>query len=129
APELAEWSDFLAVNAHPLFHNIQEPKRAVEWTVAAYQRLAEAFPAKPFIFKEVGLPTEGLEELSEQAQLEYYEALTHTPVKFAFFEAFDALFKNGPIERSWGVFRADRSPKPVLGVVRKRQLRGPGPAR
>lgn len=109
-PELAEWSDFLAVNAHPYFHEIRDPIAAVEWTATAYAKMANRYPGKVLLFKEVGLPTAAPGFL-EKAQFEYYQALQKTQVQFVFFEAFDGLFKNSPVERSWGIFHADRTPK------------------
>ena len=117
-PELVEWSDFLTVNAHPYFHGRRDPDAAVEWTVAAWRRLRENVPPEKLIlFKEVGLPTAGRAGLSETAQSEYYQRLRKTEVRFAFFEAFDAMFKKGPIEQSWGLFHADRTPKPAASVL------------
>jgi exo-beta-1,3-glucanase (GH17 family) len=117
-PELAEWSDFLTVNAHPYFHSVRDPSSAVEWTTRAYHNLADRFPRKPLLFKEVGLPTGG-EGLNEKSQLDYYEALCKSDVKFVFFEAFDAQFKKGPMEQSWGLFHTNRTPKPAVAVVRR----------
>jgi exo-beta-1,3-glucanase (GH17 family) len=115
-PELTQWSDFLAVNAHPYFHEIHDPVRAVEWTEKVYANLRRRYPDKEVLFKEVGIPT-AAPGLNEKAQYEYYGGLKNTSVKFVFFEAFDALFKNGPTEQSWGIFHADRSPKPAVSLV------------
>ncbi len=116
-PELAEWSDFLAVNAHPYFHEMRDPIKAAEWTANVYANIHQKFPDKEILFKEVGLPT-AARGLSENSQYDYYRALKDTAVQFVFFEAFDALFKNGPVEQSWGIFHADRSPKPVASLVK-----------
>lgn len=116
-PEIAEWSDFLAVNAHPYFHAIRDPVAAADWTAKAFRNLAKRHPTKPLMFKEVGLPTAG-EGLDEKKQFAYYDTLLKTNVKFVFFEAYDALFKSGSVEQSWGLFRADRTPKPAAALVR-----------
>jgi len=116
--ELVDWSDFLAVNAHPYFHQKRDPDQAVEWTVKAYENLVARVPDKPVVFKEVGLPTRGAEDVSEENQFRYYSLLSKTPVRFVYFEAFDALFKTGALEQSWGLFRADRTPKPAAWVPR-----------
>ena len=119
-PELIEWSDFLAVNAHPFFHGKRQPDDAAEWTWAVWKRLRERVPAdKAILFKEVGLPSAGEPGLTEQAQKDYYFKLRKTDVQFVFFEAFDAMFKRGPVEQSWGLFRADRSPKPAAAAMAK----------
>src|SRR5712692_6129842 len=66
----------------------------------------------------IGLSTAGAPWNSEGYQGEFYrQLLTTTDVQFAFFEAFDALFKQGAVEKSWGVFRADRSPKPAATLL------------
>ncbi len=123
--ELIEWSDFLAPNAHPFFHGneMKQPRRAVEWTYAAYQELSKRARSKPLLFKEVGLPSDGDVGLSEEYQAEYYALLQETDTKFVFFESFDCPWKNsGTVEPHWGLFRADRSPKPVVKVVMGRRL-------
>lgn len=112
-PELIEWSDFLMVNAHPFHHGIRDPRRAVDWTVAAYRDLA-ARTSKPLYFKECSLPSAGAEGLSEKAQSEYYMLLRQTAdVKFIYFEAFDGDdWKTwAPTEPHWGLWRGNRGPK------------------
>lgn len=118
--ELIAWSDFLAPNAHPFFHGnaMKQPRRAAEWTRAAYQELSRHAPGKLILFKEVGLPSAGEAGLSEENQAEYYALLQETETKFVFFESFDCPWKNsGAVEPHWGLFRADRSPKSVVRVV------------
>ena len=118
--ELVEMSDLLTVNAHPYFHSIRDPERAAEWTVKAYDNLVARAAGKPVLFKEVGLPSAGGDGLGEAQQADYYERLGRTHVTFAHFEAFDALFKAGPVERSWGLFRADRTPKRAASAIASR---------
>lgn len=114
--DLIGWSDFITVNAHAYFHGHRDPVRAVDWTLGAWDRLAR-LEDKPTLFKEIGLPTNGGVENSEQNQREFYfRMLTTTTVQFAFFEGYDQPWKTGPVEESWGLFRADRSPKPA-GMV------------
>jgi exo-beta-1,3-glucanase (GH17 family) len=116
--DLIEWSDFLAINAHPYFHGHRDAIRAVDWTVGAWRRIRRHVPDKPILFKEVGLPTAGGPENSEATQHDYYRRLlTTTDVVFAFFEAFDAKFKAGDLEQSWGIFRSDRTAKPASSVL------------
>jgi exo-beta-1,3-glucanase (GH17 family) len=117
-PELIEMSDFLAVNAHPFHHNITDPVRAVEWTGKAYNNLA-ARTNKYLLFHEVGLPGFGAKGLSEDAQAKYYELLSKTNVRFVWFEAFDGPWKKwATTEPHWGLFHSDRTPKPVVQVIR-----------
>jgi exo-beta-1,3-glucanase (GH17 family) len=120
--DLVDWSDFITVNAHPYFHGHRDPVRAVDWTLGAWDRLTRQIPDKPIFFKEVGLPVAGAAENNGQNQSEFYfRLLTTTDVQFAFFEAFDQLYKSGPVEESWGIFRADRSPKPAAAVLLNRE--------
>lgn len=116
--DLIDWSDFVTVNAHAYFHGHRDPVRAVDWTLGAWDRLLFHVRGKPILFKEVGLPTAGDIDNSEQYQRDFYfRLLTTTDVHFAFFEAFDQLFKPGSLEKSWGIFRADRNPKQAAGAL------------
>jgi exo-beta-1,3-glucanase (GH17 family) len=112
--ELLNLGDWIFPNAHPFFHQ-KSGEAAVRWTEAAYDELRRR--GKRFVmFKEVGLPTAGDKDgkLSEAAQEEYYAALAKTRVRFVYFEAFDLAWKTHlPVEPHWGLFRADRSPKPL----------------
>ena len=98
----------------PYFHSLTAPEIALRWTVDRFDSLS-ARTQKPVMFKEVGLPTAGDPRLSEQSQADYYAALSHSHVRFAWFEAFDQPWKKDlPVEPHWGLFRADRTPKPVV---------------
>jgi len=115
--ELLQIGHFLAPNAHPYHHSVKEPSKAVDWTVKTFEDL-QKHTDKLILLKEVGLPTEGDTGLSEEAQAEYYRLLKDTTVKFIYFEAFDGPWKQGgKVEPHWGLFRADRSSKPVLKVL------------
>lgn len=124
-PRIAECSTFLTVNAHPFFAGERRPADAVAWTVEAWNAVHTKHPDKPVLFKEVGLPSAGSDGLSEEAQAEYYTGLARSPVVFAYFEAFDATprFKAGLIEQSWGLWRSDRRPKPVVRALPWRERR------
>jgi exo-beta-1,3-glucanase (GH17 family) len=112
-------SDFISVNAHPYFSGQKEPEAAVEWTTDAWRAVRNLYPGKLVLLKEVGPPTAGDDGLGEVAQKEYYIRLAATPALFCYFEAFDASrrFKDGPIEQSWGLWRADRTPKAIVGAL------------
>ncbi|MFN7926832.1 MAG: hypothetical protein U0Y68_02610 [Blastocatellia bacterium] len=120
-PELLTLGDFVTVNAHPFFHGqeMRDPQRAVDWTVTAYRELAK-LSDKPLLLKEVGLPSEGEPGLSEKNQARYYELLSDSPVTFCWFEAFDQPWKDwGAVEKYWGIFHADRSPKQAVQRTRR----------
>jgi hypothetical protein len=64
------------------------------------------------------LPSAGESKLSEQNQADYYTQLASKAVCFVYFEAFDMPWKrNGTTEPHWGLFRADRSPKPAASIT------------
>jgi len=115
--KIGECSDFITVNTHPYWSNEKAPDAAVRWTLEAWEAVRKCYPAKPVLFKEVGLPTAGDEAVSEKAQEEYYMLLAASDVKFVYFEAFDARFKQGAIEQSWGLWDSDRTPKSVVGAL------------
>ena len=113
--DLLRLGDWVFPNVHPYFHNQLDPDAAVRWTQTAYddfKRRTDRF----VMFKEVGLPTAGDPEgkLSEASQERYYLELAKTDVQFVYFEAFDQPWKTHlPIEPHWGIFRSDRTPKPL----------------
>lgn len=120
---LAECSSFLTVNAHPYFTGRKSVPDALQWTTQAWDAIRSIYSGKPTIFKETGLPSRGDTVLNEAVQKEYFVGLAKTNVVFAYFEAFDATarFKEGEIEQSWGLWRFDRSPKPVVKALPWRQ--------
>jgi exo-beta-1,3-glucanase (GH17 family) len=115
---LVDMSDFITVNVHPYFHSQRDADRAADWTLAAYANLTKRIAGKASLIKETGLPTSDGADASEGRQLDFYKRMAQSPVPFAYFEAFDALFKRGVVEQSWGLFRADRTPKPAAAAVR-----------
>ncbi len=112
---LMKIGDWVFPNAHPYFHGRIGPQSAVRWTKAEYDRM-KSKTRQIVIFKEVGLPTAGDKDgdLSEVGQDAYYVGLTATDVPFVYFEAFDLTWKRDPpVEPHWGLFRSNRTPKPV----------------
>lgn len=115
---LLQVGDWLFPNAHPYFSGRTQPDQAVQWTAHAYQELSARAKGQPVLFKEVGLPSGGDAALSESSQADYYQRLQQTATKFVYFEAFDEPWKQSlPVESHWGIFHADRSPKPLASVV------------
>ncbi|HEY4129451.1 MAG TPA: hypothetical protein VGM50_02485 [Gemmatimonadaceae bacterium] len=116
-PKVIAVGDWLFPTVHAYFHALTDPSLAVEWTADRF-RTVSARTTKPVLFKEVGLPSGGDSTASEAGQAEFYRKLSLTPVRFAWFEAFDQPWKNTlPVEPHWGIFRADRSPKPVAALA------------
>ena len=122
--DLIMLGDWLAPIAHPYWHQFVTPAEAAEWTAMQFTDLqAATLPGRAIQFKELGLPTDGDPRISETAQMEYYSFLwdLQDPLRFAYFEGFDQAWKAAssgvPVESNWGLFRADRSPKPVADIV------------
>jgi len=110
-PWLLALGDFVLPNAHPYWHALTDPQQAAVWTENQFRRLAGKTP-KPILFKEVGLPSAGDPDVSEQNQAEYYRILGKSKICSAFFEFADQPWKQwAPVEPHWGLFHQDRSPK------------------
>lgn len=116
-PQVMDLGDWVFPNVHPYWHGITDPQQAVHWTVEHFRELTEQTD-KPVVFKEVGLPSGGDPGVDEAKQAEYYRLLSDTAVAFVYFEAYDQPWKQwAPVEPYWGLFRQDRSPKPVASSV------------
>ena len=114
---LRNLGDWAFPTVHPYWNGIKEPVAAAAWTDRQFQELSQLYAGtdKPVAFKEVGLPTAGDPATGEAAQAEYYQILAKTNLPFFYFEAFDQPWKNErPVEPYWGIFRSDRTPKPVV---------------
>jgi len=117
---LRELGDWVFPTAHPYWSGIRTPQPAVTWTQQQFVALSGLYTAtyKLVVFKEVGLPTGGDPLVSEAGQADYYRLLRGTNVKFVYFEAFDQPWKTSqPVEPHWGLFKSDRSPKPVVSYI------------
>ena len=118
--QVRELGDWAFPNVHPYWNGMKSPQQAVMWTQQQFADLNALYEESPkiVVFKEVGLPTAGDPELSEEGQAEYYKLLRSTDVKFFYFEAFDQPWKTSqPVEPYWGLFHSDRSSKPVVNYV------------
>jgi len=126
--EVARELDFLTVHAHPLW-NGRTLEDAAPWTLAVLDSVRAVHPDAPLALGETGWATrrhvEGEEArlmrgvTGEPEQLAYLRAMTEwswrTGTTMFFFEAFDENWKGGEhpdgVEKHWGLYRADRSPK------------------
>ena len=118
--KLRDLGDWVFPTAHPYWNGAKSPQPAVNWTQQQFTALSGLYTSthKLIVFKEVGLPTAGDPQVSESGQAEYYRLLRKTNVKFFYFEAFDQPWKTSqPVEPHWGLFKSDRSPKPVVNNV------------
>lgn len=131
AARLAAELDFVVVHAYAMW-NGRSLEDALAFTRTTYAAVAARFPGVPVVLGEAGWATrrhtEGEQarlikgEASEAAQRVFFDAFTawarDARIPSTYFEAFDERWKGGPhpdeIEKHWGVFRADRTPKPAV---------------
>ena len=128
---IAEELDFLVLHAHPMWNGLQL-EEALAWTRDTYESIRAGHPGQLVVLGEAGWATHKHNE-GEQAtlirgrpgeveQATFYREFTRwaqeARVPSFFFEAFDENWKGGfhpdEVEKHWGLFRADRSPKKAL---------------
>jgi exo-beta-1,3-glucanase (GH17 family) len=135
---LAAEVDFIMMHAHPLWNGLQRPE-ALGWLEERLAEVGALHPDRPLVLAETGWAT-SVAGQGEQARLikgaadEQQQAIfikdarlwAETGSRAVFlFEVFDENWKGGDdpaeVEKHWGVYRADRTPKPAaaaLGAVR-----------
>lgn len=127
--------DFVMVHLHPLWNGAQ-PDSAVAWVNTQYEAIRAMHPDRAVVVGETGWATQRNDqgdqgklmkgEVSEAAQARVVPALIAWArarrVPSFVFEVFDENWKgsNDPaeVEKHWGLYRADRSPKPVVQELR-----------
>lgn len=129
--EVAKELDFIVLHIHALWAGCSI-EDAMPWTERIYKEIRDAHPTKTVVIGEAGWATEKHIE-GEQAKLikgtpngknqkHYWVALRRwaekNKVTTFWFEAFDENWKGGShpdeVEKHWGVFKADRTPKQTL---------------
>jgi len=129
--EVAAEVDFIALHAHPLW-NGRQLDEALPWLREQTAAVRALHPDRPVVIGETGWATSAHDEgeqavlirgrpgEAEQARF-YREVLAWaeaTRIPVFIFEAFDENWKGGAhpdeVEKHWGLFRADRSPKAAL---------------
>ena len=128
---LAEELDFVVTHIHPLWRG-QQLDDAVEYTGKAHAELRLAHPGRTVVLGETGWATSKIATgdqgklmkgvVGEAEQAAFCSAFAawaeRERVVTFFFEAFDENWKGGPdpgeVEKHWGFFRADRTPKPAV---------------
>jgi len=125
--------DFLLVHAYAMWNGVQLDG-AVAFTREKYDEVARQHPGRLLVLGELGWATRRHSE-GEQARLikgtpgeaeqrrfrdELLAWTTAARVPNLFFEAFDENWKGGPhpdeVEKHWGLFRADRTPKQAMAA-------------
>jgi exo-beta-1,3-glucanase (GH17 family) len=128
---IASEADFIVLHAHPLWNGVLLAK-ALDWTRAQVAAVRAAHPGMPVVLGETGwatrVGTEGDQgrlikgAVGEEEQARFYRAerawVEHEKLPAFFFEAFDENWKGGEgpddVEKHWGLFRADRTPKAAM---------------
>jgi exo-beta-1,3-glucanase (GH17 family) len=131
---LAEELDFVVTHIHPLWRG-QQLEDAVEYTGKAYAELSLAHPGRTVVLGETGWATSKIATgdqgklvkgvVGEAEQAAFCRAFAawaeRERVVTFFFEAFDENWKGGSdpgeVEKHWGFFRADRTPKAVVAAT------------
>jgi exo-beta-1,3-glucanase (GH17 family) len=125
---LAADVDFVMVHLHPLWNGCQLDS-ALAWVGHRYDAVAAAHPGKAVVIGETGWATRRNDQgdqgklmkgaVGEAEQARYLADLARwlsdARVPTIVFEAFDENWKGGSdsadVEKHWGLFRADRTPK------------------
>lgn len=125
---VAQEVDFLLVHAHPLW-NGRQLEEAVGWTEQALAQVSATHPGRAVVLGETGWATshdpaapEGAQirgVTGEAEQARFHRDLTSwveaRSLPTFWFEAFDEPWKGGDrpneVEKHWGLYRVDRTPK------------------
>lgn len=122
--ELAATVDFISIHSYPL-HNGMGIDDALEANKRDLAEISELYPDKQVIFTELGWSTRARDDkkdrASEENQTRYIKEVVEwfeeEKIVGFLFEAFDEPWK-GPTEdsceRNWGLYYADRTPKPAV---------------
>jgi exo-beta-1,3-glucanase (GH17 family) len=129
--QVAEVCDFIGFHAYAMW-NGQQLSDALHWTREKLAESMEMHPGKVFVHAESGWATtvhnEGEQatlikgQPGEDEQEIYYRAYRHwakeNGLAHFYFSAFDEKWKGGPhpneVEKHWGLFNSDRSPKQAV---------------
>lgn len=129
--EVARECDFLALHAYAIW-NRQTIRDAMNWTRSRISAVQKLHPDLPIVMTEVGWATNKgtqgdqsrliLVDPDERDQEVFFRAFRDWAVEqklpYFYFEAFDEPWKGGSepgeVEKHWGVYKVDRSPKLVF---------------
>jgi exo-beta-1,3-glucanase (GH17 family) len=129
--ELSSEIDFIMMHGHPMWNGLQV-EEALDWQRKQFDVVQEMHPDMHVVIGETGWATSVIDEgdqgklikgkPGEAQQRIFYEAIRAWAVEERqitfFFEAFDENWKGGTnpaeVEKHWGLFRADRSPKAAM---------------
>jgi len=131
---IAEISDFIVMHAHPLWGGLQIDN-AVDWVKKIYYEIQNSYPNKMIVIGETGWATQK-HDVGMQAKLikgkageteqkmfinEFTEWADAEGIAYFLFEVFDEKWKGGEhpneVEKHWGLFYSDRSPKESMRMI------------
>lgn len=128
--ELASVLDIIGVHSYPL-HNGIKVEDALEFNQVQYKDICDRYPDKEVVFTEVGWSSQARDDLkkdnaTEENQAKYIKELVDWMEKDQvvgfLFEVFDEPWKGEDpysCERNWGLYYVDRTPKPVMKLLKK----------
>lgn len=129
--ELSSEIDFILLHGHPMWNGLQL-EEALDWQRDQLKIVQEMHQDRLVVIGETGWATSVIDEgdqgklikgkPGEAEQRIFYEAIRAWAMEdrqtVFFFEAFDENWKGGTnpaeVEKHWGLFRADRSPKEAM---------------
>ncbi len=133
--QVAAEIDFIVTHIYAMWAK-QPLDRALPFTQEKYAEVSAMHPGRLIVIGEAGWATRkhaaGEQgdlirgEAGEEPQKTYYSQFiawtTRERIVNFYFEAFDENWKGGAepdeVEKHWGLFRADRTPKPAVAAVR-----------
>ncbi|NOT33096.1 MAG: glycosyl hydrolase family 17 [Candidatus Eisenbacteria bacterium] len=128
---VARECDFIVLHAHPLWNGLQL-EESIEWIRGVLTNVRTRHPDRTVVLGETGWATQRSESgeqamlmkgrVGEAEQARFYiafgEWMRGEGVSTYFFEAFDENWKGGDrpdeVEKHWGLYRADRTPKAAM---------------
>jgi len=131
---LAEELDLVVTHIHPLWRG-RQLEDAVDYTGSAFRELCALLPGRTVVLGETGWATSKTSTgdqgkymkgtVGEAEQAAFCSAFAawagRERVVTFFFEAFDENWKGGAepaeVEKHWGFYRADRTPKAVVATL------------
>jgi exo-beta-1,3-glucanase (GH17 family) len=128
---VARECDFIVLHAHPLWNGLQL-EAALDWTRTVLADVQARHPGEPIVLGETGWATHRGDQgdqgklmkgrVGEPEQSAFYRAfrewVRRERVASFFFEAFDENWKGNAnpdeVEKHWGLYHADRTPKAAM---------------
>jgi exo-beta-1,3-glucanase (GH17 family) len=120
-------TDFVYPNVHPVFHGETDVKKATEFVDKMILEIKKRTKL-PILVHETGWPSAGLRHHTPEKQYEFWSRILDLAESknyhVVIFESFSQPWKHenhqgADIGTSWGLFDADRKPKPVAVLFGK----------